>query len=125
MDAVQPAAGFAEQLELGLSFGAPTEIENLLDVELREAGVGRVVGGAFAKQQFCRSNLSFVHGLVDELHLAVRELFVQECDIGPEGGFIDYEIVKLQQAGFVTMDLGPRIYRVETAVSYTIGKLFG
>lgn len=45
--------------------------------------------------------------------------------IGPEGGFIDYEIEKLQQAGFATLDLGPRIYRVENAINYTIGKLFG
>jgi 16S rRNA (uracil1498-N3)-methyltransferase len=45
--------------------------------------------------------------------------------IGPEGGFIDYEIEKLQQAGFQVISFGSRIYRVENAISYAIGKLFG
>lgn len=45
--------------------------------------------------------------------------------IGPEGGFIDYEVDKFRQAGFGILNLGPRIYRVENAISYTIGKLFG
>lgn len=45
--------------------------------------------------------------------------------IGPEGGFIDYEIEKLRQVGFQVIGFGPRIYRVENAISYSIGKLFG
>jgi RsmE family RNA methyltransferase len=44
--------------------------------------------------------------------------------IGPEGGFIPYEIEKLQEAGFGCMSLGDRILRVETAVSHIIGRLF-
>ena len=45
--------------------------------------------------------------------------------IGPEGGFIDYEIKLLQGAGFATLDLGPRVLRVENAVTYGVAKLFG
>ena len=44
--------------------------------------------------------------------------------IGPEGGFIDYEVEKLEQAGFERIHLGPRILRVETAVSAIVSKLY-
>ena len=43
--------------------------------------------------------------------------------VGPEGGFIPYEIEQLQQAGFNTLGLGPRIYRVETVIPLLLGKL--
>jgi RsmE family RNA methyltransferase len=45
--------------------------------------------------------------------------------IGPEGGFIDFEIDLLQGAGFATLDLGPRILRVENAVTFGVARLFG
>lgn len=44
--------------------------------------------------------------------------------IGPEGGFIPYEIEKLQEAGLSSIDLGPRILRVETALTTLLAKLF-
>ena len=44
--------------------------------------------------------------------------------IGPEGGFIPYEVEKLQQAGCEIVSLGERIMRVETAVTHIIGRLF-
>jgi 16S rRNA (uracil1498-N3)-methyltransferase len=38
-----------------------------------------------------------------------------QVSIGPEGGFTDSEIAAAQDAGWQTVDLGPRILRVETA----------
>lgn len=44
--------------------------------------------------------------------------------VGPEGGFIPFEIDLLEKAGFQPVDLGARILRVETAVATLIGRLF-
>ena len=44
--------------------------------------------------------------------------------IGPEGGFIPYEVEKLQEAGFERIHLGSRILRVETAVTAITSKLY-
>jgi 16S rRNA (uracil1498-N3)-methyltransferase len=44
--------------------------------------------------------------------------------IGPEGGFIPYELEKLQACGFTPAHIGERILRVETAVPALLGRLF-
>ena len=44
--------------------------------------------------------------------------------IGPEGGFIPYEVEKLEEAGFERVHLGSRILRVETAVTAIVSKLY-
>jgi 16S rRNA (uracil1498-N3)-methyltransferase len=44
--------------------------------------------------------------------------------IGPEGGFIPYEIDVLKSIGFQPVSLGERILRVETALPFIIGRLF-
>lgn len=44
--------------------------------------------------------------------------------IGPDGGFSDYEVGKLGAEGFHPVTLGPRLLRVEQAVSALVGRLF-
>lgn len=44
--------------------------------------------------------------------------------VGPEGGFIAYEIDLLKKTGFDAVHVGERIMRVETAIPYLLGRLF-
>jgi RsmE family RNA methyltransferase len=43
--------------------------------------------------------------------------------VGPEGGFIDYEINKFLEIGFTGISLGQRILRVETAIPVLLTSL--
>jgi RsmE family RNA methyltransferase len=43
--------------------------------------------------------------------------------IGPEGGWVDFELTLLAARGFVPFSLGERILRVEVAVPYALGQL--
>lgn len=68
------------------------------------------------------------------ISLAAHPPAVRECPrqigervtlaVGPEGGFIDYEIRILTQCGFSTVNLGNRILTVETAVPFLLARLF-
>lgn len=44
--------------------------------------------------------------------------------VGPEGGFIPYEVEKILACGFQPVHLGARILRVETAIPFLLGRLF-
>ena len=43
--------------------------------------------------------------------------------VGPEGGFIPYEVEKLIECGFTAVNLGERTLHVESAISCLIGRL--
>ncbi len=43
--------------------------------------------------------------------------------LGPEGGWVPFELELLAAAGFTPITLGPRILRVEVAVPYALGAL--
>ena len=43
--------------------------------------------------------------------------------VGPEGGFVDFEIDQLASLGVTPVEIGPRILRVEPAVPYLVGRL--
>jgi RsmE family RNA methyltransferase len=45
--------------------------------------------------------------------------------IGPEGGWVPFEIELLRSRGFVPFSLGPRTLRVEVAVPYALGAIKG
>jgi 16S rRNA (uracil1498-N3)-methyltransferase len=44
--------------------------------------------------------------------------------IGPEGGFIEYEVDKFIEIGFQAISMGSRIQRVETIIPSLLGKIF-
>ncbi len=43
--------------------------------------------------------------------------------IGPEGGWVDFELAKFSEQGFATFSMGPRILRVDTAVPALLAQL--
>jgi RsmE family RNA methyltransferase len=60
-----------------------------------------------------QSETSCPRGLSEHITLAV----------GPEGGFIPFEVEQFLAAGFDAIDMGPRIYKVENAISILTAKL--
>jgi RsmE family RNA methyltransferase len=43
--------------------------------------------------------------------------------IGPDGGWVPFEVALLERAGFTPVSLGPRVLRVEVAVSHVLGRI--
>lgn len=44
--------------------------------------------------------------------------------VGPEGGFVDFEVERLRAIGFEPVGLGTRILRVEPVIPMLVGRLF-
>lgn len=107
-----------EQLILGLEQGCDTQLPHVhlhkrfkpfVEDELPEiiANTTALVAHPYTDTE-CPRNIDY------PLSLAV----------GPEGGFIAYEIELLKKFGFEAVHLGERIMRVETAIPYLLGRLF-
>ena len=114
---LQPAA-LREQLILGLEQGCDTAIPEVLLRQRFKPFVEDEIAG------FAAAHLAIVahpaaaspcpHGADRPVVLAV----------GPEGGFVPYEIDLLAAQGFCPVTLGPRRLRVEQAIPTLVGRLF-
>ena len=106
-----------EQLLLGLEQGVDTQLPNIIKHPrfrpFAEDILPSLIDGKNAFVAHPSPDADLAQPTEDETYLA----------IGPEGGFTDYEIEKLQAAGMKALSLGPRILRVETAVPVLLAKL--
>jgi len=112
------AAALREQLLLGLEQGRDTVLP---EITLRqrfkpfvEDELPALVAASRALVAHPTANTPCPHQVSGPIVLAV----------GPEGGFIPYEVEALQAAGFEAVSLGSRPLRVEHAVPALIGRLF-
>ncbi|MDX2495472.1 MAG: 16S rRNA (uracil(1498)-N(3))-methyltransferase [Desulfuromusa sp.] len=105
-----------EQLILGLEQGCDTVLPEIqLCPRFKpfvEDQLPDIVRGTTAYVAHPGAELAFTSHLNQSSTLA----------IGPEGGFIPYEVEKLQDCGFIPISLGERILRVETAVPVLLSR---
>lgn len=107
-----------EQLVLGLEQARDTQLPS---VELRqrfkpfvEDELPEIAAGTAALVAHPQADTTCPRHLGQAVTLA----------IGPEGGFIQYEVDLLRAHGFLPVSLGPRRLRVEQAVAMLLGRLF-
>ena len=107
-----------EQLVLGLEQARDTVLPEVIQEKrfkpFVEDRLPAMVAGKRGMVAHPVGGISCPHQISDEVVLA----------IGPEGGFIPYEVEKLEEAGFERIHLGSRILRVETAVTAITSKLY-
>jgi len=84
-------------------------VEDLLPTIIRDCPVGLVAHPASQRYIFEQTPSP----LTDRVLLA----------IGPEGGWVDFEIDKFTEQGLLAFSLGPRILRVDTAVPALMAQL--
>lgn len=107
-----------EQLVLGLEQSRDTVLPDVLIEPLFKPFVEDRLS------MLCRNSRCYVAHPGAEVHCPVALNQPLTLAIGPEGGFIPYEIEKLVEAGFEAVHLGPRILRVETAVTALVARLY-
>lgn len=107
-----------EQLVLGLEQARDTVLPEIVIEPLFKPFVEDRLPG------LCRNTRCFVAhpGSSEPCPVALNQPVT--LAIGPEGGFIPYEVDKLVETGFEAVHLGPRILRVETAVTALVARLF-
>jgi 16S rRNA (uracil1498-N3)-methyltransferase len=107
-----------EQLHLGLEQGIDTQLPT---VELKKLFKPFVEDEL---PELCRNKRTLVAHPNSDAICPAADTTETVLLIGPEGGFIPYEIEKLKAAGCQAVHLGERILRVETAVPVLLAKLF-
>lgn len=107
-----------EQLILGLEQAGDTRLPQ---IELRKRFKPFVEDELPA---LCTGRRALVAHPYDAAPCPAPEQCPSVLAIGPEGGFIRYEVDKLIEAGMQPIHLGPRILRVETAVPVLLARLF-
>jgi RsmE family RNA methyltransferase len=74
-------------------------------------------------EEFCAGTTRMVAHPYDAPECPRGPLGALSLAVGPEGGFIPYEVEMLKQRGFSAVNLGERILRVEDAVVALLGRL--
>jgi len=97
--------GLQEQITLALEQSKDTVIPN---IHLKIAGDSRIIVAHPGSDTKCPFNIGNQVTLI----------------VGPEGGFIPYEVELLKSNGVDAVNIGPHILRVEFAVPAILGKLF-
>lgn len=72
----------------------------------------------------CQERDLFIAHPYGENEIPLKVINPTVLAIGPEGGFIEYEIERFIDAGFVPLSMGNRILRVEQAVPALLGRMF-
>jgi RsmE family RNA methyltransferase len=75
--------------------------------------------------QLCADTRALVAHPVNQATAQLETGVPTTLAVGPEGGFIRYEIDKFKECGFRAFSLGERILRVETAVPVLLSRLMG
>ena len=112
----------------------PTQIKEHLTLGL-EQGVDTQMPRVHCKQRFkpfvedelpalCEHRQAFVAHPGDYDDCPRRETGPVLLAIGPEGGFLDFEVEAMQTVGCQPFQIGPRILRVETAVPMLISRFY-
>lgn len=112
------SSAIQEQLILGLEQGCDTTLPEVI-IKKRfkpflEDELPSIIQGSQA----------FVAHPVDGISCPVGLNTTTTLAVGPEGGFIDYEVNRFIETGFQSISLGSRILRVETAIPVLLSKLF-